>query len=199
MKKIFASILAIIIIAVGVLPCFAADKGCNCGQTPIIYVAALGSGSVYLDEGTPNQRTLFRPEISDILGDFVPLLSAAGNLISTKNYDAFGDTLISCVNNAFGMLAMDENGNSQPRVTTEEFHPDTADHGIDYSYYFGYDFRVDPIENAKLLHQYIEEVKEITGHDTVRCRASSMGGVTFMAYLRLYGSKDIETIIFQKA
>ena len=197
MKKIFASLLAIIIIAVGVLPCFAADGSCTCGQTPIVYVAALGSGSVYLDEGTSDQRTLFRPEIGDILGDFVPLLSAAGNLITTKDYDSFGDTLISCVNSAFGMLAMDENGNTQPRVTTEEFHPDTSDHGIDYSYYFGYDFRADPIENAKLLHQYIEEVKEITGHDTVRCRASSMGGVTFMAYLRLYGSKDIETIIFQ--
>ncbi len=197
MKKILATILAVIIIVCGVLPCFAADSSCTCGQTPIIYVAALGSGSIYLDEGTENEKQLFRPEISDILGEFTPLISAVTQLISTKDYDAFGDVLIPCVNNAFGMLAMDDEGNSQERVTTEEFHPDTADHGIDYSYYFGYDFRVDPIENAKLLHQYIQEVKEITGHDTVRCRASSMGGVTFMAYLRLYGSKDIETIIFQ--
>ncbi len=197
MKKILASLLAIIIIVGGVLPCFAADDSCTCGQTPIVYVAALGSGSVYLDQGTPNEKTLFRPDISDILGEFTPLISAAVDLINTKNYNAFGDVLIPCVNNAFGMLAMDSEGNSHERVTTEEFHPDTADHGIDYSYYFGYDFRVDPIENAKLLHQYIQEVKEITGHDTVRCRASSMGGVTFMAYLRLYGSEDIETIIFQ--
>ena len=197
MKKLLASILAIIIIATGVLPCFAADDSCTCGQTPIIYVAALGSGSVYLDEGTENQKTLFRPDIAELLPEFAPLVPAVLDLVTTKDYDAFGDVLIPCVNNAFGMLAMDDEGNSQERVTTEEFHPDTADHGIDYSYYFGYDFRVDPIENAKLLHQYIQEVKDITGHDTVRCRASSMGGVTFMAYLRLYGSKDIETIIFQ--
>ena len=197
MKKLLASLLAIIIIATGVLPCFAADDSCDCGQTPIIYVAALGSGSIYLDEGTENEKVLFRPDVAELLPEFAPLVPAVLDLVSTKDYDAFGDVLIPCVNNAFGMLAMDDEGNSQPRVTTEEFHPDTADHGIDYSYYFGYDFRVDPIENAKLLHQYIQEVKEITGHDTVRCRASSMGGVTFMAYLRLYGSKDIETIIFQ--
>lgn len=197
MKKVLASLLAIIIIAVGVLPCFAADNSCNCGDSPVIYVAALGSGSIYLDEGTENQKQLFRPDVGQMLGEFTPLIPAAADLINTKDYNAFGDVLIPCVNNAFGMLAMDSEGNSQKRVTTEEFHPDTADHGIDYSYYFGYDFRVDPIENAKLLHQYIQEVKEITGHDTVRCRASSMGGVTFMAYLRLYGSKDIETIIFQ--
>ncbi len=197
MKKMLACILAAILMVAGVLPCFAADDSCTCGQTPIIYVAALGSGSVYLDEGTENEKQLFRPDVGELLGEFTPLIPAAVELINTKNYDAFGDVLIPCVNNAFGMLAMDENGDSQPRVTTEEFHPDTADHGIDYSYYFGYDFRVDPVENAKLLHQYIQEVKEVTGHDTVRCRASSMGGVTFMAYLRLYGSKDIETIIFQ--
>ncbi len=197
MKKLLSITLAVIMIAIGVLPCFAADGSCTCGQTPIIYVAALGSGSIYLDEGTENQKQLFRPDVGEMLGEFTPIIPAVADLISTKNYDAFGDVLIPCVNNAFGMLAMDSEGNSQPRVTTEEFHPDTADHGIDYSYYFGYDFRVDPIENAKLLHKYIQEVKEVTGHDTVRCRASSMGGVTFMAYLRLYGSKDIETIIFQ--
>ena len=119
MKKIFASILAVIIIVSGILPCFAADGSCTCGQTPIIYVAALGSGSVYLDEGTENEKTLFRPEIGDVIGEFVPVIGAAAQLISDKDYDAFGDILIPCVNNAFGMLAMDENGDSQPRVTTE--------------------------------------------------------------------------------
>ena len=78
-----------VIIAVGVIPCFAADGSCTCGQTPIVYVAALGSGSVYLDEGTENQRTLFRPDIGDILGEFTPLLPAVTELLNTKNYDAF--------------------------------------------------------------------------------------------------------------
>ncbi len=197
MKKFLSCILAVVLIVGGVLPCFAAEATCTCGQSPIIYVAALGSGSIYLDEGTESEKTLFRPDIADILGDFVPLIGAVPALLTTKDYDAFGDVLISCVNTSFGMLAMDDEGVSQERVTTEEFHPDTADHGDDYSYYFGYDFRVDPIENAKLLHQYIQEVKELTKHDKVRFRASSMGGVTTMAYLKLYGSEDIENIIFQ--
>ncbi|MGN1315945.1 MAG: hypothetical protein ACI4VW_02690 [Acutalibacteraceae bacterium] len=197
MKKVLACILSVIITLGCVLPCVAANETCTCGQAPIIYVAALGSGSIYLDKGTESEKKLFRPETSDILGEFTPLISAATQLISTKDYDAFGDVLIPCVNNAFGMLAMDDEGNSQENVTSQEFHPENAEHGDNYSYYFGYDFRVDPMENAKLLHQYIQEVKEITGHDTVRFRASSMGGVTTLAYLSLYGSKDIENIIFQ--
>ncbi len=198
MKKFLAIILAVIISICGLLPCVAADVGaCNCGQSPIIYVAALGSGYVFLDKDTENERTLFRPDIADVLNDFTPLLGAAADLISTKNYDKFGDVLISCVNASFGMLALDNEGKSHERVTSEEFHPDTADHGDEYSYYFGYDFRLDPVENAEKLHTFIQEVKELTKHDTVRFRASSMGGVVTLSYIKLYGTKDIENIIFQ--
>ncbi len=197
MKKLLTVFLSIVILCTGILPCFAAEEKCNCGDTPIIYVAALGSGYVFLDAGTENEKQLFRPKTEDILSDFAPLIPAAGQLLLDGNYDTFGDVLLDCVNKSFGMLAMDNEGNSQPNVTSEEFHPENGDHGIDYSYYFGYDFREDPIENAKKLHDYIEEVKEITGHDTVRMRASSMGGVTTLAYLNLYGSDGIETIILQ--
>ena len=76
MKKILSIVLAVIITAIGVLPCFAADGSCTCGQTPIIYVAALGSGSVYLDEGTANEKTLFRPDIAELLPEFAPLVPA---------------------------------------------------------------------------------------------------------------------------
>lgn len=197
MKKILTVFLSIIIACAGILPCFADDGKCDCGESPIIYVAALGSGYVFLDAGTENEKQLFRPETEDILADFAPLVPAAGELLLHADYDAFGDVLLDCVNKSFGPLAMDNEGNSQPNVTSEEFHPENADHGIEYSYYFGYDFREDPIVNAHKLHDYIEEVKEITGHDSVRMRASSMGGVTTLAYLNLYGSDGIETIIFQ--
>ena len=95
-------------------------------------------------------------------------------------------------------MALDADGNSSSRVTCEEFHPtDEVEHSLDHNYYFGYDFRLDPIENAKKLHEYIQEVKALTKHDTVQFRASSMGGVVTLSYIKLYGTKDIENIIFQ--
>lgn len=197
MKKIIAVLLSVIFIFSSVIPCFAEDGKCDCGQAPIIYVAALGSGDVIENAGTETERTLFRPDTGDVIKRFLPILPAVAMLILTKNYDNFGDVLINCVNNVFGALALDGDGNSAPNVTSEEFHPDTAEHGDDRSYYFGYDFRMDPVENAQKLHAYVEEVKELTHHDTVRFRASSMGGVVAMSYIRLYGTKDIETLIFQ--
>ena len=197
MKKIIAVILSVIFVFSAAVPCFAQGDKCACGQPPIIYVAALGSGDVIENEGTENERILFRPDTMDVIKRFVPIVPAVVKLLLTGDYDAFGDVLISCVNNVFGALALDGNGNSQPGVTSEKFVPETADHGDDYSYYFGYDFRLDPVENAQKLHTYIEQVKALTKHDTVRFRASSMGGVVAMSYIKLYGTKDIETIIFQ--
>ncbi len=197
MKKILSLFLAIIIISVGVIPCYAESTHCSCGEPPIIYVAALGSGAIYADKSTENEKKLFRPDTDAILSDFAPLVPAAAELITYGDYQKFGDVLIPCVNDAFGLLALDKDGNSQPNVTSEEFHPETANHTIDDSFYFGYDFRLDPVENAKKLKLYIDEVKAITNHDTVRFRASSMGGVVTLAYIRLYGTADIETIILQ--
>ncbi len=197
MKKILSVFLAVIISVLAVVPCFAADGKCNCGDAPIIYVAALGSGTLTLDEGTENERVLFRPDIADLLPDIMPIVPAAAKLIGDGDYDAFGDVLVDVVNAAFGELALDENGNSSERVTCEEFVPENDEHGIGHSYYFGYDFRLDPVENAKGLREYVQQVKELTGHDTVKFRASSMGGVVTMSYIRLYGTDDVETIIFQ--
>ena len=198
MKKVLSILLSLILVTLTTVPAFAANDECNCGEPPIIYVAALGSGTLTLDAGTKNERVLFRPDTGYIIGELTPVVGAAADLINTGDYDAFGDVLIECVNKIFGDLALDQDGNSSPRVTCEEFHPtDEVPHSLDHNYYFGYDFRLDPIENAKGLYQYIQEVKALTKHDTVQLRASSMGGVTTMSYIKLYGTKDIETIIFQ--
>ncbi len=197
MKRVLSVILSFVIAVAALVPCFAANGKCTCGQTPTIYVAALGSAQVILDEGTENEKVLFRPETDDLIETILPVVPAAVELVVTKDYDKFGDVLIECVNEAFGMLALDGNGDSHERVTSPEAHPDTAEHGEGRSYYFGYDFRMDPVETARKLHTYIEEAKELTGHDTVQIRASSMGGVVMMSYIRLFGTEDIETIIFQ--
>ncbi len=197
MKKILSLALALIIISIGVLPCYAESTHCTCGEPPIVYVAALGSAGIYADKGTENEKKLFRPETDAILSDFAPLIPAAAELITDGDYQAFGDVLIPCVNAAFGLLSLDNEGNTQPNVTADESHPEGSNHTLDDSFYFGYDFRIDPVENARKLKAYIDEVKEITNHDTVRFRASSMGGVVTLAYIKLYGTADIETIIFQ--
>ncbi len=174
------------------------SEGCDCGFSPVVYVAALGSASIYSSYGTDSEKLLFRPGNDALLKVIKEMLPAVLRLIFTKNYDAFGDSLISSVSDMLGDMAMDDNGDSMPHVTAKESElPTDGSHGIDRDYYFGYDFRVDPLVTADKLNAFIERVKEITGHDKVNIKASSMGGVMVMAYLKEYGHENVDSLIFQ--
>lgn len=197
MKKILCFIISAILICSAVLPVCSAKDKCDCPYPPVIYVAALGSATLYLDADTENEKILFRPETEAYLKLVAELALPIARLTMDKNYDAFGDSLIAGVDSVFGMLRMDENGDSTDRVTTKRELPDDPAHGVDKSYYFGYDLREDPLTVADKLHTYIEHVKKLTGHNSVLLRASSMGGVMTMAYFYKYGTHGIDACIFQ--
>ena len=109
----------------------------------------------------------------------------------------FTDALIPAVNDVFGPLANAENGDSTADITTKEELPTDPTHTLDHNYYFGYDFRADPLVVAKDLDKYIDHILELTGHEKVILRASSMGGVMTMAYFEQFGTEKIKSVIFQ--
>lgn len=198
MKKIISVILSVFLL-LGVLApaAYAADDECDCGFSPVIYVAALGSASVYADYGTSSQRKLFRPDTTTLIKDAVAALAPAVDDLLSGDYETFGHALTGFVNSAFGDLALDGDGNSAENVQAQYNEITDGTHGVDNSFYFNYDFRLDPYEHADRLYEYIQQMKELTGHDKVQLKASSMGGVVTMAYLERYGTEDIETIILQ--
>lgn len=206
MKRIFKSSVSIIltlILAFSVVIIPSAEEStivdgkCTCGEEPEIYVAALGSATLYQNADTPDEKVLFRPETSAYIELIAKLIGPLFSVLITKDYDAFADKLIPAVDGIFGALANDEEGNSTPDVTTKEELPTDPTHGLEGNYYFGYDFRADPLVVANDLNTYIDHVLELTGHDQVRLRASSMGGVMTMAYLYKYGEAKVKSVIFQ--
>ena len=206
MKRIFKSSVSIIltlILAFSVVIIPSAEENtivdgkCTCGEEPEIYVAALGSATLYQNADTPDEKVLFRPETSAYVELIAKLIGPLFSVLLTKDYDAFADKLIPAVDGIFGALANDEEGNSTPDVTTKEELPTDPTHGLTGNYYFGYDFRADPLVVADDLNTYIEHVLELTGHEKVRLRASSMGGVMTMAYFYKYGDAKVKSVIFQ--
>jgi pimeloyl-ACP methyl ester carboxylesterase len=195
-KRVFSVFLALALVF-GATVSVAAVNGCSCGHTPVIYVSALGSATLYLDADTPDERVIFRPETEDILKLVGKLALPAARLALDKDYGAFGKSLTTTATEMFGPLAMDENGDSDPRVTTKITLPADPEHSPGRDYYFAYDFRADPLVTAEKLNEFVEHIKTLTGHNKVSFRASSMGGVIVMAYLEKYGTRDLEAIIFQ--
>lgn len=201
MKKIMKSTISILLVLVlsmsVVLQTSAAGDKCSCGEEPVVYVAALGSATLYQYADTEDEKVVFRPETDTYVKLIAKLIVPLVSLIFTKDYDAFADALIPAAMEVFGPLANAPDGTSTPDITTKEELPTDPAHGLEYSYYYGYDFRADPVTTAQGLEVFIDRVLEITGHDKVRLKASSMGGVVTMAYLEQYGTEKIKSVIFQ--
>ncbi len=67
--------------------------------------------------------------------------------------------------------------------------------GEDHVYFFTFNLVGDPMDSADDLDEYIEMVKEQTGHDKVTLLPVSLGGTILTAYLEKYGHGKIDRIV----
>lgn len=198
LKKVVSLILSIVMLACVCAPAAsAADGKCNCGVLPLIYVGPLGNTDIYANPDTEDETVLFRPDTAAILKIVARVLPSVLLTVVTSDYDYLGDALIASVYDAFGDMALDGDGNSYPHVSVKLEMPTDPAHGVDKDYYFHYDWRLDPIEVAGQLNEFVQHVKALTGHDKVHFKASSMGGVATMAYFNEYGYDDVDACVFQ--
>ena len=196
LKKGISVLLCAVMLCCAAVPAFAGDGGCTCGFSPIIYVGPLGCTPIVRDAGTENEQVLWKTDTKFLLSNLQAVLPDLTKAILTRNTDLLGDTLVRFIRACFGDLAPDSAGNSKANVTTPELNvPEGSAHGLDSDYYFDYDFRLDPYEHAERLHDFIGRVKALTGHDSVKLKCSSMGGVVLSAYLDKYGHDGIDVII----
>lgn len=199
MKKAVSVILCFVLIFSTVIPVFAeGTRKCSCGFNPVIYVGPLGCSDIVRNPGEEDEQVLWKTDTGFLILNLLKKLPGLITGAVLGNYDLLGDSLIGFVNETFGDLALDENGNSKENVYTPSLnYPDSAEHSAENQFYFDYDFRLDPYIHAERLHRCIGEIKRLTGHDKVQLKCSSMGGVVLAAYLDTYDTDDIETIICQ--
>ncbi len=67
--------------------------------------------------------------------------------------------------------------------------------GEDHVYFFTFNLVGDPMNSADELKEYVEMVKEQTGHDKVSFLPVSLGGTILTAYLEKYGHEDLDQIV----
>ena len=65
-----------------------------------------------------------------------------------------------------------------------------------YDYEFFYDWRQDPLVTADEFHQFIQDVKRVTGAEKVSIISRCLGTTVVMAYLQKYGLDDIHGVSF---
>lgn len=183
---------------------------CDCGITPVIYIPGFGE-PIYMDPESENRTSVFPPE-GNVIIDLIPeFIKAVVALLITHNHKNFGDAAIEVLNAMFSSASCNFDGTpiyENTGIKPKELPTDSERHMItnydlrgssdepsgEYTFY--YDSRLDPFFNAELLKEFVEHIKALTGHEKLTFACHSQGSSVLDTYLYLYGSKNIDKLIF---
>ena len=217
MKKLLSLLLvSAVLLTAFPLSVFAAEKTCDCPYAPIIYVRGRSDILADKDKAVNAEGNYVVPKTDDI--DFLSLAKQIVPLYC-KNYlkndfSEFTQFVCDWADETFAEFCLDNNGeitnNSgivkalrwRENRLTDKHKPSSAvttpkqASAELYKYDYHYDFRLDPLETADDLRDYVEAVKQVTGHQKVKFITRCNGGVILLTYFAKYGWDDVENVVF---
>ena len=151
-------------------------------------------------------------EDSDIMGSVANILLPflIDGLLNDK-WDAYYENLQKEISEIFSEIILDGNGNpvegtgisqarkdEMARYKTDKYNNDIKNRGYYQinDYRFWYDWRLDPLYTADLLHEHIKLVREKTGCPKVSIMASCLGTIVTTAYIAKYGTEYLHGVGF---
>lgn len=216
-KKIVSITLALVLAVLAfVMPVSAAKT------YPFIFVDGFGSTTLYQNVGTEDEKPAFATDDDSLsqMGTNIGTAFVKGYVsygVAKKDYNKFADEFFPVVNEYIKAIGYNTDGTpvdstvgfkqlTKPMsdYTAEEkasefgvFAQEYAKkYGEEYVYSFRYDWRQSPIDIAKQLKDYIDEVKDETGAKKVNVVAMSLGASVLLAYMSQFGGKSLNNVVF---
>lgn len=195
--KILGVILAFVILLTSVLPMFAfaeeaEEKAYTC---PHVYVPGFMSSDIVTDKTDPDSKLIYPWSTEDILKMVKGLIPALGRLSLTRDWDRFAEDVNTETGKFFGPSMVDGNGMPADGSGVYFEYPEPESIAMNSELTFRYDWRVDPLEIADELNDFIEYVCDCTGSDKVTVECHSLGGVILISYIAKYGDARIKTAV----
>ena len=196
MKKILSCLLTAVFLFCAVAPCFAMAAQ---ETVPIISVPGFMSTDIYKDVNDPDKGLAWPPATDDILDAVKQSLPALARYAIDRNADKLCDDVIPRVNALFDEIELDAEGN--PKYNTGAIFNYPAADKVKKSgvYAFHYDWRIDPLEIAAQLNDFIEYICECSGSEKVSIQCHSLGGVITVTYATIYGCQRLKNVVFNAA
>lgn len=214
-KKLLAVFMAVLMVLPLAMPASAKAALTDSCDDPVIYIAG-DSGSLYYDNDT---KEFCIDKASNLLNDGEgdnkeKILEATANIllpfilegIAFDKWDRYYAAVEKEISELFAPVRLDENGNvpegsdcgigkeakaDRQRKMTRDLADGNGKYR-EYTYEYKYDWRLDPIELADDLHEYIEGVKKATGHDRISIVSKCLGTNVVLAYINKYGTDSIK-------
>ena len=197
MKKIISILCVFCLLMALTVPAFAA-KSCSCGHDPVIYVHGFGK-PIYQKTEDGQYVRIYEPTEEAFAKQNKRIAFAIAALL-LRQYRLFADLGMRAAEELLGAIKCDANGVPSPdtgiypeSLPSKDVHGQMRETIADYT--FSYDWRLSPVESAEKLHEYVEHIRALTGHNKVSFVCHSMGATVLASYLALYGSEKISNMI----
>ena len=209
MKKALALLLCAVLLLCALLPAGALDYSSPSREIPVILIGGDGD-PLYDKDGNKvleasNLSTLFdgtdKEELYRSVAEVLQPFLLEGVLFN--RWDRYYENLEREVGELTEAFRLDENGNASNgttisqahiRETEEKKHQDKKGDKGYYSwqdYHFWYDWRLDPLEIAEQLDDFINCILEATGAEKVSIACRCVGTSVAAAYVAKYGTDKL--------
>ena len=212
-KTLLSLLLCAVLLAAAFVPAAAAASP----VTPVIVVSGMNSFPLY--SGETGER-VWGPQTKTILSMVGRILWPTVKALLKGDMEQLADdTFDDVYQSLFEVLSCDATGEPLHPIDAVTF-PQSVDHypdelleadetedeiavvktaakavGAEHVYFFNYDWRLDPRDDAKALHSFIENVKREQNAAKVTLVPCSMGGAVVNSLLSIYGAADIQKIV----
>ena len=209
MKRLLALLISLLLVFCLAAPAFAVDLGTKGSQVPLVLLG--GDGDTLYDK---DGNYLFQiDDLGHLLdgSDRQELLRSVANVLQPfllqgllfNRWEPYYEALESEIGELTDGIRLDENGNALNGSDISKAHRDEVRNNMSVDkkgtkgyygyqdYRFWYDWRLDPMEVAEELHDYIEAICSVTGAEKIALVGRCVGCNIMLAYLARYGCNRI--------
>jgi len=184
---------------------FVPGEPCDCEFVPIIKLT--GGGSELTENyGEPDEMSYFGmfDDSGSMARDLFPGLPKFAAAVTTAilpdpssflgllpDPNKITDAIIEFFDPWVSPVAFNPDGTSVKEglcrpTFKEEFEKEQDHQSPTARYTYGFDWRLSPLENADLFNDFVQEIKELTGHEHVHIQGISGSGPLMLAYVDQY-------------
>ncbi|MBQ5969566.1 MAG: hypothetical protein IJL52_05570 [Clostridia bacterium] len=191
-KKLLALLLALLmLLPLGAIVANAEEDAC-----PLIFVHGFMGTSIRADRNDPNSEKLWDPDMDAILNDVKDNLGEFLKALVIRDWDRFGDLALDIANKYIQPVYSGDDGEVHNDSGVYFRYPDRGSISKTSRLEFSYDWRLDPMQTAAALNDYINYVCDAAGTQQVDLHAHSFGAVITVTYLKLFGNTKVRGVFF---
>ncbi|MBQ7637663.1 MAG: hypothetical protein IJS90_02015 [Clostridia bacterium] len=163
---------------------------------PQIDIPGFMASEVLRDKTDPSKGEVFAYSVDDILNMLKEALPTILPDFLISNWDGVATKLIPVLEKFFDGMILNPDGTANGNSGVVFTYPSPDRINKNSKLTFRYDWRLDPLESAAQLNDFINYVLECSGAEQVCLTCHSLGGVVTTSYVKLYGDEKIKSVVY---